>query len=240
LSKIFEAMEQVHRDRTSLRPPPVTELRVVTLPPMEFEVEMLALYRSLHHRLGDLDQKVILFLGLEGGEGASTVVSSLARVAAERLERKVAVLDTDILSPPQYQQFGINVSIGWDDVLKNSARLEQAIYPTTLNGLSVVPVSAAKARTQVIDARGMSDLLIALRERFDLVVVDCAPPSVLPDSITLSRESDGVVLVIAADRTPLAAADSIHRKIASVGGNVTGVVFNKRRHYIPRLIYKLL
>jgi len=81
---------------------------------------MLGLYRALDNVFPGLHQKVILFSG-EGGEGTSTVVSNLAWVAAERLKRKVVVLDTDTLHPTST---GCSASFrqSVDDVLRGSIR----------------------------------------------------------------------------------------------------------------------
>jgi Mrp family chromosome partitioning ATPase len=84
----------------------------------------------------------------------------------------------------------------------------------------------------------MEDFLGALRECFDLVLIDCAPATVFPDSIALSRKADGVVLVIEAESTRWPVAETVHKQITNAGGKVVGIVFNKRRYYIPGFVYK--
>jgi capsular exopolysaccharide synthesis family protein len=241
MSKLFEAMEQVHRERSSLRPAPTTQLRVVPPRSSGFEAEMLTLYRALEGHLGELDQKVILFLGVKAGEGTSTVVSNLARVAAEQFDRKVVVLDTDTLNPAQHRLFRVDRSAGWDDVLKRTQQLEMAIYATADDRVSVVPVSAAGAgNIRVIDAPAIADLFGALRDRFDLVLVDCAPATVFPDSLAIGPKADGVVLVLAAESTRWPVVQNVCHQVEKAEGRVVGVVFNKRRYYIPGSIYARL
>jgi protein-tyrosine kinase len=240
MSKLYEALQQAKRDRKVLPKPPLVEPARVGAA-LGLETEMLGLYRSLDNVFPGLHQKVILFLGAKGGEGASTVVSSLARVAAERLDRKVAVLDADTLHPTQHRLFGVSPVVGWDDVLRGTEPAEKAFYRTNGNEVWVVPVSSARAGTvQVIDAPGMEVLFGALRERFDLVLIDCAPATVFPDSIALSRKTDGVVLVIEAESTRRPVAETVHQQITNTGGRVIGIVFNKRRYYIPEFIYQRL
>jgi protein-tyrosine kinase len=205
------------------------------------ETEMLGLYRSVDNVFPGLHQKVILFLGAKGGEGTSTVVSSLARVASEQLNRKVAVLDADTLHPCQHRRFGVNPVIGWDDVLRGTQPAEKAFYPTNGDRLWVIPVSSARAGTvQVIDAPGMEGFFGALRERFDLVLIDGAPATVFPDSIILSRKTDGVVLVIEAESTRWPVVKTVQQQITNAGGRVIGAVLNKRRYYIPEFVYNRL
>jgi protein-tyrosine kinase len=242
VSKIYEALQQAQGDRQAVPEPRLGgPARVGAAAAPGLETEMLGLYRALDNVFPGLHQKVILFLGAKGGEGTSTVVSNLAWVAAERLKRKVVVLDTDTLHPTQHRLLGIIPAVGWDDVLRGVHPAEKAIYQTNRERLWVVPVSPNRAGTvQVIDAPGMEDFLGALRECFDLVLIDCAPATVFPDSIALSRKADGVVLVIEAESTRWPVAETVHQQITNAGGKVVGVVFNKRRYYIPEFVYNRL
>lgn len=225
MSKVYEALQHAKRAKEATRTPAATP-------------EMRALYRSLDTVFPGLEQKVIMFLGADERAGTSTVVGGLARVvAAERRNATVAILDANTLHPAQPQLFGISAVIGWDDVVNGTTPAANAIYRTHEQGLYVVPVSAAKAGTrQVINTADMASLLGVLRERFDLILIDCAAASRCPDSITLSRHTDGVVLVIAAESTRLAQAKTISEQITKAHGRVIGSVFNKRRYYLPELI----
>jgi Mrp family chromosome partitioning ATPase len=51
---------------------------------------------------------------------------------------------------------------------------------------------------------------------------------------------DGVVLVVEAEKTRWQVVENLKEKIQNVGGNIIGVVFNKRRFYIPEALYKRL
>lgn len=242
MSKMYEALQQAKGDKQSLRQPTfVASEQVGTVARLSLETEMLGLYHALNNALPDLKQKVILFLGARGGEGTSTVVSSLARVAAEHLNHKVAILDIDTLHPTQHRLFGVNPGFGWDDVLRRAQPAEKAIYQTKEKGLYIVPLSSTKVgAVQVIDAPGMEVLFGALRERFDLVLIDCAPAAAFPDSIALSRKTDGVVLVIEAESTRWPVAETVCQQVTKAGGKAIGIVFNKRRYYIPKLLYNRL
>jgi Mrp family chromosome partitioning ATPase len=242
MSKLYEALQQAKQDRKVLPKPTLVEpARVEAAVALSLETEMLGLYRALDNVFPDLNHKVILFLGAKGGEGTSTVVSSLARVVAERLERKVAVLDTDTLHPTQHRLFGVSPVVGWDAVLRGTEPVDKALYKTNGNGLCVIPVSSAMAGTvQVIDMLGMEGFFGALRERFDLVFIDCAPATASPDSIALSHKADGVVLVIEAESTRWPVAETVCQQVTKAGGKVIGIVFNKRRYYIPEFIYQRL
>ena len=242
MSKLYEALQEAKQNKKPLwKPTPGEQPKAETTTPCGLEPEMLSLYRSLDNVYPGLDRKVILFLGANGGEGTSTVVSNLARVAAERLNRKVAVLDADTFHPTQHGIFGVNPTFGWDDVLRDDEPAEKVLYPTRLDRLWVVPISSVAAgNVQFIDVPGMADLIGELRERVDLILIDCAPFTSSPDSVALSRKADGVVLVVEAESTRWPVAANLHQQITNAGGRVIGVVFNKRQYHIPKSIYPLL
>ena len=242
MSKLYEALLQAKRDKTTLHDPSLSApSRDGSAIRLELDTEMIALYHSLDNAFPGLDRKVVLFIGVKGGEGTSTVVSSLARVAAERFHRKVAVIDANTTHPTQHRLFGISPTVGWDDVLRGIEPTERALYPAVSDRLWIIPVSAAGARTdQVIGTHGIEAFFRALRERVDLVLIDGAPAMVFPDSVAFSGKANGVVLVIEAESTRWPVSQSVHHQITKAGGRVIGIVLNKRRYYIPEFVYRRL
>ena len=61
-----------------------------------------------------------------------------------------------------------------------------------------------------------------------------------PSGLAVSSQVDGVILVVEAERTRWPVAASVKESIERGGGRLLGVVFNKRRHYIPAFIYRRL
>jgi len=51
---------------------------------------------------------------------------------------------------------------------------------------------------------------------------------------------DGVVVVVEAEKTRWQVVENLKQKIENRGGNILGIVFNKRRFYIPDSIYRKL
>ncbi len=56
----------------------------------------------------------------------------------------------------------------------------------------------------------------------------------------MASKVDGVILVVEAEKTKWRTARHVREQIERVGGNILGIVFNKRRYYIPQSIYKYL
>jgi len=73
-----------------------------------------------------------------------------------------------------------------------------------------------------------------------LIIVDSPPASMFPDGPAIVSRLDGVILVVEAEKTRWHVALSVKEKILKSGGNILGIVFNKRRLYIPEFIYRYL
>src|SRR5678816_4692928 len=79
-----------------------------------------------------------------------------------------------------------------------------------------------------------------LRERFDFIVVDSPPAIPTNEGIALAARADVVALVIEAERTRAALAREAQTRLSDAKANLVGVILNRRRHHIPRWLYRLL
>jgi len=73
-----------------------------------------------------------------------------------------------------------------------------------------------------------------------LILVDSPPATTSPEGFALMRKADGVVLVVEADKTRWPVVESVKERILQHGGNVLGLVLNKRRYHIPEFVYRRL
>ena len=51
---------------------------------------------------------------------------------------------------------------------------------------------------------------------------------------------DGVVMVLSCEETRWEVAQNMKSRLEASGANILGVIMNKRRYYIPRLLYKFV
>jgi Mrp family chromosome partitioning ATPase len=79
-----------------------------------------------------------------------------------------------------------------------------------------------------------------LEDRFDLVLIDAPPIHHYPETVLLASQGMGVLLVICAESTKREVALGALKKVEAARGRILGVVLNRRRHYIPRIVYKRL
>ena len=78
-----------------------------------------------------------------------------------------------------------------------------------------------------------------LKERFNWSSWIHLPATMFPDGPGIVSQVDGVIFV-EAEKTRWQVALAAKEKIIKHGGNILGIVFNRRRYYIPRFIYRHL
>ncbi|MBX9635360.1 MAG: hypothetical protein K2X44_10305 [Magnetospirillum sp.] len=95
------------------------------------------------------------------------------------------------------------------------------------------------------DARALNPHLLEaywqhLAEQADLIILDTPPVLSSPLAQALAPTVDGIILVVEAERTRTDVALAAKRALASAGANILGVVLNKRRYHVPKLLYDRL
>jgi Mrp family chromosome partitioning ATPase len=241
MSKIYEALQNVQRQKrgseaSSSMPVPFA---APTPAGMGMEDEMLSLYKIVDTLLPE-KPRIIQFIGAKEGEGTSTIVREFSRVAADLIGNSVLLLDADRHHPSQDLYYNIKPSCSWIDVLKGGMPSDDSFQRVGESKLFVSPsCNSASSTPEIFDSR-FDSWCQGLRMHFDLVVVDSAPLTISPDGLAIASKVDGVILVVEAEKTRWQIVRQARDNIARVGGNILGVVLNKRRFYIPQFIYKYL
>ena len=128
------------------------------------------------------------------------------------------------------------------DVLANpKLQIGEALHKVNNPDLFICAIAQRDAAVYGVLSPGMMrDLLNSLKEQFDLIVIDSAPALSTADGLCISSSVDGVVLVMEAENTRWPVAEEAKDRITVHGGNLLGIVLNKRQYYIPDFIYKHL
>jgi len=244
MTKIYEALVNAQRARKEPIEFPYPKLPgefSAEIVDHEMEDEMIGLYKSIDALLNNSPKKVIQFIGSQVGEGTSTIAREFARIAAVKLHKDVLLLDADRCKPSQHQYFEIRSRFGWVEALQEGKNLEEAFSQFGNSRLYVSPsCNSASFTPEIFDSCQIDDFWKLLRQRFDLVLIDSAPLALSPDGLAFAPKVDGVVLVVEANKTRWRVAENLKESILKVGGSPLGIVFNKRRYFIPKFLYKRL
>ena len=115
--------------------------------------------------------------------------------------------------------------------------LQQVVQPTMRPNLEVITIG--KPATQILspfDLLKFATFLEEVRTRYDFVLFDSAPILGYSDSLTISTNVDGVILVAEANHTRYETIISIENYLQG-SAKYLGIVLNKRRFVIPKVLY---
>ncbi len=205
------------------------------------ESELLALAQNIAARLPNPDQNVIQFIGSREGEGTSTLIREFALTAARHSHKPVLLVEADFKKPCQNQAFAIEAKPPLDYVLKEGKPLDGVISQIEDENLFLATLSSKILRSLTERSFFQStDVWKIAREKFSLILIDSSPVSVSTESLALCETVSGVVLVVEAEKTRSAVVQEVKKQILMREGNLLGLVFTKRKFYIPKFIYRLL
>jgi non-specific protein-tyrosine kinase len=177
----------------------------------------------------DQPTKTILVTSSVPGEGKSTTATNLAVVMAQA-DRKTIIIDTDLRRPKIHKVFGIPNLAGLTDLLRLPAETDITPYlqQTKTENLYVMTSGPLPPNpSELLASKRMTNLLKHLREVADVVIFDTPPIMAVTDAIILSRQVDGVALVVHANRTRREVVRQSVQNLNQVGANILGAVLNK-------------
>jgi Mrp family chromosome partitioning ATPase len=183
----------------------------------------------------------ISFAAVSPGSGTTSVACAVAERLQIVLGRRVLLIDAGNRAPHLHELFGIANSAGLADVLDGRNTLREAVRPIGPGGHGVMTAGAPDREfARLIDSDAFASLKTHLGEYFDHVIFDCAAFQTDASSLILARRVDGLVLVLAAEQTRWESGAQAIERLRSAQVNVIGAALNRKRFYIPRLLYKRL
>jgi Mrp family chromosome partitioning ATPase len=210
------------------------------------------LYRAMAQTPGTEGGRTVMFMSARSGEGASSVAASFALLAAEQARRAVWLIDVDLKRNHVFNTFAVGpfaeahggVGPPYSAALKTQpffsiepedpeAAAGVGLFTAHRVGESRLMVTQFdKARlkpNQAIRIRTQPAYWQAVRAATDWAVVDAPALELAGAGLAIASQMDRVVIVVRADETTPADVDAVRREIEAHGGNVAGVVLNRRR-----------
>jgi protein-tyrosine kinase len=241
VSKIYDALRKAEQDRERARPRPLAPAAAGpdgNRPVNETEEEYQKLRASLVSIAVPSGLHTILITAPRHGEGATTVAIGLARALAKERDARVLLAEANLRTPAFASLLHLPTTTGLVDFA--AGRVAPEALPTRLEELNLSVVTAGSGPSPAVDLEVIDGLLSRLHAQYDFIVVDAAPVNSYADTTVLSTKVDGVILVIEADQTPVADAESAKRQLERVGARILGVVLNRRRSYVPAFLESIL
>jgi capsular exopolysaccharide synthesis family protein len=173
--------------------------------------------------------RVLLVTSSVPNDGKSVVSANLALTMAYAGSR-VLLVDADLRKGDQHRSFTLEPEPGLANVLADGLRPSEAIKPTSVANLHLLPRGTMSPRSSELFLRESIDKLIQeFRSQYDYVVLDSPPVMAADDASCLAPHVDGVCFVIRAEHTSArvarAALDVLYQRKVPI----LGLVFNAVR-----------
>jgi len=225
MANVYEALQRGRQEASPIAP----ALRRVAKPsPAIFGLEMRTLSSRLQPLFDDRRPVTLAVTASSTGEGASTVARELAyHIAAE----------------------GRSVLYCGDPADLDAVRLaggeteaqSRAMAETSRRGLTLVDIADLHRKDSGFASKAaFREWLNINAQNFDLVIIDIPPLLEHRSWGGFMGAPDGVIMVVEAERSRSEVVKATTAVITEANGHVLGLVLNKRRHYIPKSLYKWL
>lgn len=164
------------------------------------------------------------------GEGKSTTAINLAYVLAESGKR-VLLLDGDMRVPSIAKKMELETAPGLSNLLMEQESLDLSIFRSPiLDNWYVVPSGELPPNpSELLGSRRMENLLRALAEKFDYIVVDLPPVNLVSDALAISKFITGMIVVVKEDNTEKRELEQCYRQLSLTNVKVLGCVMNNAK-----------
>ena len=187
-------------------------------------------YRTLRTNLEfasvDEDVKTIFVASADTEDGKSSVASNLA-VVMSQAEKRVILMDADLRKPSIHTFFGMSNEYGLSEIFRGRLSIDDAIKEWNGGQISILTAGDPPPNSsELLGSKRMSEILVELQARADLIVID-GPPFLVADATTLAAKVDGVLVVIRSGYTHEPGVRSMLQQLDRVGARVLGIVMNR-------------
>lgn len=162
--------------------------------------------------------KRISITSAAAGEGKSITLLNLAISVAEA-GHKVLLIDADLRRPAQARLLMEKAAPGLSNILAGLATVEEAIRPDLYPNLDVMFSGDVPPNpSELLGSDKMRELIEDMSEKYDYILVDTPPITVVSDASIVTSLLDGVLLLV---RQGSSRKDLIKRALANL--ELTGI-----------------
>ena len=207
--------------------------------PTDGAIEALRSFRaSLRFSMPQFQNNVVMFAGPTSGLGKSFVSANFAAVLAASGKR-VLLIDADVRNGALHRAFDVPRGHGLCEAASGALPPEQVVLHEVVPNLDLITTgSLAAQRPDLMLKVDVGILLDALRDQYDIVLIDSPPVLALADPLVIGNHAGAVFLIVRAGvSTAREIAESVKR-LNQAGIVPAGVIFNDVKPRLSHYGYK--
>lgn len=160
-------------------------------------------------------------------DGRTSVAVGLATALAET-NAMVLLIEADMRRPSVKMQMRIDSPFGLADLLLGKTNLATTICKTSNRNLYVITASNSSLSNvdiaDLLDSDIMDELLEAVYEQFDYIIIDTPAVEIVPDATSISGKVDSCVVVAQYGHTRSDELSSTIEMLEGTGARILGIV----------------
>ncbi|MCO6432034.1 MAG: polysaccharide biosynthesis tyrosine autokinase [Deltaproteobacteria bacterium] len=171
--------------------------------------------------------RTLLVTSAQSSEGKTTSAVNLAASFAGSGGR-VLLIDADLRRPSVHRHFNLSSEKrGVVDILTGQCCISECVVSDVVPNVSVIVSGRIPPNpAELLGSIQMFQMISEASELYDYVIIDSPPVLPVTDSVVLSRNVDGVMLVVKAGATPRKVIIDARDRLTAVGARVLGAVLN--------------
>jgi capsular exopolysaccharide synthesis family protein len=247
MSKHFELLQQIERDRAfipeaeAVIPVAVRNGSLDQSASSWASEEALRLVQQIFLLQAQEPPRVVVFAGVDHGNGCSLMCASVAETLARNERGRVCMVEANFRSPALPGMFGVTNHFGLTEALLGDGPVGNFAKQVRQENLWLLSSGTlAVDSPSLLASEQLRSRIEELRELFDFVIIDAPPLNRYSDAVVLGQLSNGLVLVLEANTTRREAAAAVAESLRSAKVPILAAVLNKRTFPIPEKIYKML
>jgi capsular exopolysaccharide synthesis family protein len=191
---------------------------------------------QLHYFNVDREIRSVLVTSAAPGDGKSTVAWNMARTAASLApDSSVLIVDADLRHSSVAAITQLEPAPGLAELLTRDLPIERAIRRFDVDRQSGGPPAQLDVLTagapapnpsELLESQRLRRLVEELHDRYDLVIFDTPPTSVVSDAIPLMTQVSGILIVVRLRNTRRDDAKRLHEQLVRLGAPTLGLVLN--------------
>lgn len=159
------------------------------------------------------------------GEGKSTTSINTAFSMAQT-GRKVLLIEADLRLPTIAKRLQIRAKPGLTNLLVGQCKGNEVLQKSSMNP-NLWVITAGDIPPNPAELLGSNPMVVtikAMSEIFDIIIIDLPPVTMVSDALILSKQVDGMVMVVRQNYCTRAAVDEAVRQIRFADAKILGFV----------------
>jgi Mrp family chromosome partitioning ATPase len=210
-----------------------------------FADEFYRLDRIIFPRDSSTKSRAIQFTASHFSEGVTSTTLAFATFLAKvHSPSSIIVVEANMRRPSFRQFLKVESDKSLAGILQNSEPLEEAIQRTNDPGFSILPAASGSGSEGGLEREArlenLEGVIASLKRMYRYILLDSPPVIPFIDSTIITGMTDGVVFVVESNLTRWQVVQHATEKLKAGGGEILGIILNKREFHIPRWLYRFL